>query len=87
MGWKSLNERKWELRSGKSVLATIYEKSSNRYSVYIAVPLIFRDVAPIIGKTYVFSSFEEAKLECDKMLKEKVLQWSLDLVSYVELFD
>jgi len=84
MAWKELNKRKWELNHKGQVLATIYEKSKDRYSVYIAVPLVFQKVRDILGKTYTFSSFDIAKEECAKMLRDKVLNWSKAVVDYCE---
>lgn len=84
MAWKELNKKKWELRHDNQVLATIYEKSKDRYSVYIAVPLIFQKVRDILGKTYIFKSFDEAERQCYKMLRERVLDWSKAIVSYCE---
>ena len=83
MGWKQLNDRKWELRSKDQVLATIYEKEKDKlYSVYIASPLVFQRVRDVIGKSYTYPSFAEAKGECDKLLEERVLAWSKAVVAY-----
>ena len=84
MAWKELNKRKWELRHKGQVLATIYERSKTSYSVYFAVPLVFQKVRDILGKTYCFESFEEAKKQCDEMLTERVLPWSKAVVLYCD---
>lgn len=83
MAWKELNKRKWELQHKGQVLATIYEKTETRYSVYIAVPLIYERVRDILGKTYCFKTFDEAKEQCDKMLRDRVLKWAMAAVSYL----
>ncbi len=82
--WEELNKRKWELRHNDKVLATIYEKTKERYSVYIAVPLIFEKVRDILGKTHSFKTLDEAKEQCDKMLKEQVFAWCEAAVSYCQ---
>lgn len=82
--WIKLTERKWELKHNGKVLATIFHKPTGKFSVYVSTPLIYqhKPKPSVIGKTYMFDSFELAQAGCDYLLKTQVLEWCTVIVDY-----
>ncbi len=80
--WKSLNDRKWEMKMDGVVLGTIYHKANDTFSVWVSTPMVFTKVPSIIADTYKFSNFDEAKAGFDKLLREKVFNWAATVLQY-----
>ena len=81
--WRKIKDRKWELKYKDSILATIFHKPTEQYSVYFSVPKVFQKLYSESFITYQFDSFEEAQKQCIKLYREKVSTWATDLLEYL----
>lgn len=80
--WRKLSDRKWEFRYNDLVLATIFCKPDNQYSLFIKPPNFYKKIHMIAADTHVFSSFDEAKNGFTKMLKES-FEWCSAVLMYL----
>lgn len=68
-GWRLLRERKWEFRSNNIVLATIFRKPTDKFSLWFKTPMLYAKLIDVIGTTYQYDSFEEATDAFQKLIK------------------
>lgn len=73
--WRKLNDRKWEFRYNNVVLATIFHKPNNTYSLFIVSPNFYQKVHMTAADTPVFDSFGEAADQFIALLKERAVPW------------
>jgi len=59
-GWQLIRKRKWEFRSNNIVLATIFHKPTDKFSLWFKTPMLYAKLIDVIGTTYQYNSFEEA---------------------------
>ena len=83
---KKFHDRKWELKQGDQVLATIFNQPAafgnpERFSLYVSAPKVYEKFFES-GRTHKFDSFEEATEAFDRMSKAEVLPWAKAVVAY-----
>ena len=77
-----LKDRKWELKISGQVIATIYRKAAGQFSLYVSTPIVFETEAKVLGRTYRYKTFDEAKEACDKFLRNKIIPWCSAVMAY-----
>ena len=83
--WKALNDRKWELKQNDRVLATIFHKADNNFSLYVSSPKIYKTFSEI-SVTHQYPNLEEAQSACAIFLSREVFDWATAVCEYVRLY-
>ncbi|KKN14325.1 hypothetical protein LCGC14_0997270 [marine sediment metagenome] len=78
-----VNDKKWELKNNNIVLGTIFHQPTDKFAVYISVPVVYEKVYAMAGKTHTFDSFEEAKQGFIDLTKDQVLSWCRELITHL----
>ena len=81
--WRQLNSRKWEFRWNGLVLATIFHKPNNKYSLWYKVPNLYEKVIQNVALTFLFDSFEEAKNSFPRILRERMKIWCETVLDFL----
>lgn len=68
--WRRLTERKWEYRQDGIVLATIFHKPNNKFSLFVPSPNFYKKVHQLVADTFLFDTFDEAVLGLRKSLND-----------------
>lgn len=85
--WNQLNSRKWELKHNNVVLATVFDKPTGGFSVYVSHPKVFDETKKkiaIIANTYIEPTVEAAKAKAIELIKTQVAPWASAVVSFME---
>ena len=80
-----INERKWELKHNGILLATIFHKPTDQYSLWVSVPMIFDESKRkinLIAQTYLYNSLVEAKAGFERHIKLSINPWCSAVCSY-----
>jgi len=60
-GWRIVRERKWEFRSNNLVLATVFHKPNDKFSLWFKTPMIYYKLTDVIATTYMYDSLEASQ--------------------------
>lgn len=82
--WRRLTDRKWEFRYHNIVLATIFHKPNNKFSLFCKTPDMYDKVHRVAADTFLFNSFEEASQQFLVLLKDRSLQWCYAVIDLLE---
>lgn len=83
---KKFHDRKWELKQGDQVLATIFNQPAafgnpEKFSLYVSSPKLYENFFET-SRTHKFDTFEEATVAFDKMAREEVVPWAKAVLDY-----
>lgn len=84
--WNAISARKWEFRFNGVVLGTIFHKPvTNRYSLWVSVPVVVQKVHSFTYETYQFDTFNEAEVGFRKVLLEKCMPWCKSVIEFLNV--
>ena len=84
--WKVLpmpdtNGQKWELKSGDTVLGTIfYKRTTKKYALWLSTPLVVAKVVSVVTHSHQCKTLEEAVDKFRRLYMDEVLPWAENIV-------
>ena len=82
--WRRLGKRKWELKFNDSILATVFRKPTDKWSLWINSPTMLEKVTSMTYRTHMYDSFEEATAALPGLYREKAENWCKIVLEYLE---
>jgi len=82
--WRRLSERKWEFRFNDIVLATIFHKPNDKFSLFCPTPNLYKKVHQVAADTFLFDSFEEASTQFPVILEKLASKWCISVLQYLD---
>jgi hypothetical protein len=75
--WKKVKDRKWEMKLGDRVVATIFHRpQDDKYSLFVAAPKTYRKVRFIDAESHFFDSFESAVAGLADIIKNEIAPYA-----------
>lgn len=81
--WYPINNRKWGFWFNNLLLATIFHKPNNKFSLWFKTPMIYQIDGVITSQTYQYDSFDEAAKNFDILLRQHAEQWCKTVIEYL----
>lgn len=81
-GWRLVRDRKWEFRINNIVLATIFHKPDDKFSLWFKTPLIYAKLIEVIGTTYQYDSLDKAQNGFSSLISS-VSDWCVAVLKYI----
>jgi len=81
-GWRSVRDRKWEFRINNIVLATIFHKPDDKFSLWFKTPLIYEKLIEVIGTTYQYDSLNKAQSGFNSLICS-MSDWCVAVLKYI----
>jgi hypothetical protein len=78
--------RKWELKSGDTVLGTIfYKPTTKKYSLWFSTPLVVENPISVATVSYQYKTLGEAVIRFRELFEEKIEAWAKSAIAALDL--